>query len=700
MTKHSTAWLLALSFSTAISVCSGQSAYALRAMAPQPDLAAKDVPAIIEQLKSADAGTQMNALSELTRVKPIEAASPALPFVITIAKAKNPDPKNYYFYSTQNQAIHALGQLPKTDESIQVLFAAAKQDEACKQPASPTSSVLPVINDGKANDEMRKAEELKRVAMARALPTATLPEDCGYKKDLNYAAAQNLPIDDKYLPQITELLKNSDGSFRNAVIQRFSPAEKLSPAASELLKSTLTHDSDSSVLTTVAQVIESHAKNNPEFAPALIAATKNEKEAFRKLFYIRALVATGGVNIEELPLFISILSNPQENESSRYSSAQVIGALGDKAVSAVPALAAAVANDTNELTRGYAAEALGKIGPSAKDALPTLIAMLSNRQATNYRYMAATAIGKIANAQHKEATQALIAALSDKESETQKQAMLALQTQHNSSPEVIAALKALSITEGSLIAKIYLETLAALDSSSKPEQHQLAKPKPIEETLLAELNDADEKVQQNALLQIKRQGKANKDFAPAVIKILGAKDTLNRWYAMNVLELIGEPAKAAIPDLIKILNAEPRGNDITYACNALAAVGPDDESALKALAAIMEKGGVFVSDAPAMALAKMGNAGVPYLIEGLKSKELYTIYVAAAGLAATTGDAHEAVPLLLEILNTPEKLGVFTTQGYTTSARIIDALKHIAPNSPELEKAMKLAATLKQPVHR
>lgn len=352
--------------------------HALRVKAPPPPLAASDVPALIEKLRSEDTNTQFNALSDIARVKPIEDAKSALPAIIDITKQKAKKPNDWQLSSLQTEAMAVLGKLPLTPETTDILLSTADitySPEKCRNP--------------------------------EAQQTLAVGNECRMYSQVSSAAAYGLPVEERYISRIKQVLQHPSAPVREAIVSRFRIPQKLPKGSAEILKSLLIHDTDGFIRTRVAQVIEEKEKGNAAYAPALITAIKNEKANSNKLFYVSALANTGGAPEEELSLFIGLLES-NENESTRYNSAKIIGQMGTKAADAIPALINSLKTGKNPLIRVHAAEALGKV----------------------------------ASKTHKEATQALIDALKDPDAETQKRALLALKKQGNTSPEVLEFEKA------------------------------------------------------------------------------------------------------------------------------------------------------------------------------------------------------------------------------------------------------------------
>lgn len=612
---------------------------------PLPELHANDVPSIVKMLRSDNDQDLLNGLSQIVRVKPLSDAASAVNDVVAITRHAKRNKDDYYYSTIQAQALSVLGLLPKTKESTNAIYQALESPE----------------------------------------------------QDVRRAAAQNVPADDEHSDQNIRAFRNKDWQVRSALIDRLRIKKPLKNNEYDLLSLALA-DENEFVRYAAASVIQSNAKERKEFAPSIIKALAREIESPSKInigFTLAAALAeTGGATKNDLPILLKGLEKSTPGDSSQgmqYNIARVIGQIGPDAAEAVPVLKKVVESTSIELLRGYSVEALGRIGPASKDAIPFLIRIIEERKTPNYRYMAVEALGRIANDKDEQANHALILAASDSEYQTQKHAFLALQAQKNHSPDVIKSLKELSIAKNSPNATLYLETLKMLNGDSGTQE--LKEPDHPDDVLFAQVNDDDEKVQQTALLQIKNRPTVSGRFVPGLVKALSAKDTLNAWYACEALGKAGITAKDAASSIMQWIKSQQNSSTgLSFCTKALALVAPDNEVALIYLRDVMMEGRLFFSEDFALALAYAGDAGVPLLIEGLESDKLYVIYIAALGLANTTGNAKTAVPLLYELLKQPNKLGVFTTAGLKTSDRIIEALRHIAPDDPGLKQAIKDAS--------
>ncbi|MEI7668576.1 MAG: hypothetical protein WCJ33_00650, partial [Pseudomonadota bacterium] len=266
------------------------------------------------------------------------------------------------------------------------------------------------------------------------------------------------------------------------------------------------------------------------------------------------------------------------------------------------------------------------------------------------------------------------------------------------SPEVIAALKSNTIARDPTTEKIYLETLQALTGSTHVAVVMTKEAE--EQSLLTDITDVDEKVQNRALLQLQRKDKVSAAFVPGLVKNLSSRDTLNVWYACEALTKTGEAGKPAIEPLKALITL----NDLLskqsrYCINALVAIAPSDKGVLTFLNDIMmNKKSYSSQEDAAMALAKSGEHGLPYLMKVLASDDSSLIYIVTAALTQTTGDATKAVPVLLELLHHPQKLeDRRPADGSRTVDNILAAIAHIVPNSEELKQAQQIVDSMSSP---
>lgn len=259
--------------------------------------------------------------------------------------------------------------------------------------------------------------------------------------------------------------------------------------------------------------------------------------------------------------------------------------------------------------------------------------------------------------------------------------------QKNDSAAVVKALKAVRVPKGSPNEALYLSALQAAGVAAG--SGMLAQPETEEQQLLKKVADQDRAVRQTALLRLSQMQSVNGAFLPGVVKALHDPDTLNRWYAARALGNMGPAGRGGMRELIAVLDSKDDVNLRMYAATALAKVAGDDATALGALRNHLLKDG-WDGSAAAQALSLTGKNGVPYLIEGLKSDEPYAIFNAAAAIARVGSAAADAVPVLLRLLDEPNKLAVAPPDsGQSSFSNVVNALKAIAPNDPRVQAALK-----------
>ena len=115
---------------------------------------------------------------------------------------------------------------------------------------------------------------------------------------------------------------------------------------------------------------------------------------------------------------------------------------------------------------------------------------------------------------------------------------------------------------------------------------------------------------------------------------------------------IGPDAKVAVPVLIELLKDEDE--DVWRAATiALGQMGSDAKASIPALADVKRSGkdsSCYAFDA----MADIGSAAVPTLIDFLKDKDQHVRHDAAFALARTGPEARAAIPTLLELLKDQE----------------------------------------------
>lgn len=300
-------------------------------------------------------------------------------------------------------------------------------------------------------------------------------------------------------------------------------------------------------------------------------------------------------------------------------------------------------------TRQTAAEQLGQQGPEARAAVPDLIGILADRD-VNVRAAAARALGQIGPAA-KAAVGPLIGRLKD-DGQTP-----------TGTPVLIVASHA----------------LAAIGPDALPE-------------LMVALQDPDQRVCVGAASAIHQIGPAAKHLVPELLTLLEKDDSRTRIPLIRCLQGIGPDAKAGVPALIKLLDHADFHTQY-WTCRALGAIGAEARPAVPALCARTKAGSASVRRNAAAALGRIGpvigteglqtliaalgdgaepvreNAvialgelgafaapALPAIREALARRTIAARVQSARALWRITGDPENAVPLLIEQLQTLDQI--------------------------------------------
>jgi len=158
--------------------------------------------------------------------------------------------------------------------------------------------------------------------------------------------------------------------------------------------------------------------------------------------------------------------------AARCGAAQVLGRLGTKAESAIPALLESL-NDREWPDREMAAEALGLIGRQAAQVIPALITALKEDPDERVRAKAAKSLGRFASqagTDSKAAIQALRGAMKDSDLQVQMAAAGALGCFGPRAQAAIAELKAAAQSEHFVLRQAAEESLKAITPTGSPTQ--------------------------------------------------------------------------------------------------------------------------------------------------------------------------------------------------------------------------------------
>lgn len=399
-----------------------------------------------------------------------------------------------------------------------------------------------------------------------------------------------------------------------------------------------------------------------------------------RLVVLAFCLGAAAAQAQSVPQLIQSLGDP--NPTTRMTAAEALGNMGPIAREAIPALARAT-RDPFLSARAAAIEALGGIGPFAEAAIPDLMsALMDGKTAPVY---AAHALYRIGPA----AVPPLIESLAVPDIEGRASAVL-----QKLGPVAVPALKRALDDQREPVRSAAATTLARI---VPPAPREVVK-EPMTK-LIADLNEPELQRRQRAIDAVGQRGAEAKNAVPALIKLLepGAVSlplavelqygrqvrATHSHHVIVALGRIGPPAQAALPSLqrflrdkeLEIAAAEaiarispapgpPRreaieilvrawrrgGEDRRAAMEAFDRLGPAAEDAIPALARAMPEAG-----APE-ALASIGPAATPALIEILRTGNRATQQDAMRALAKIGPAARDAVPLVAGLLPDPQAI--------------------------------------------
>jgi HEAT repeat protein len=332
---------------------------------------------------------------------------------------------------------------------------------------------------------------------------------------------------------------------------------------------------------------------------------------------------------------------------ARVEAARTLGNIGVEARSAIPALQAALGDDS---TRVHAAYALWQIDPQAKLIVPTLF---SHPQLPMANLIEALSHKNV------KVSGAAAAALSAMGPAAQEAVPALVQALHKPEARIFAA-KALrslarSLDVGGAVPSL-VEMLGDSDERVRKAAAQaLARIAPKDRTvavvLARALADSNLDVRVGACHTLGAMGPAAEPAFPALVDMLGRGDYPH--LAASALVQIGPAARPVVPALIALIEERKTGKiqeSARAAVWALGAIGPADQVLPTLLQILEESQNVALHDSAADAMARLGPAAgkaLPALIRDAEAKwpEVHPSTVAALGQMGP-----EAVPVLGRVL--------------------------------------------------
>lgn len=581
------------------------------------------VPALVEALQDKDPRVQHEALTALEHLGPAaEKATPALKQILDKGPA-----------ALKLGAIHALGRIGHPAQSA-------------------TDSLLTYA----------KGDDDQSLKVAAVLALVRIHPDKQERMD-------------QAIPVLTAALSSKSSSIRDDAIAALGEIGKPAVAAlTDLVKNPAT---DAMVASRAASALGLVGADAAPAVGVLTAALDSKQDKLQEQA-ARALGAIGPAAKSAVPALKGLLAS--KLPGVRANAADALGMLGDLAAPAVPELTKTL-SDSDATVRREAAQALAGIGPSAKDAVPALIKALHDEQGA-VTVNAAEALGRIGPA----SVPALIDALKD-----EKGRHLAVMILSNIGPDAKDATGALLQQLKDKNVEVRREALIALAQIGPGAA--AATP-----TLLSELKDEKSEVRPGAAYALVKIGAkkevvpilaktiqdsknkllrevsawglitlepGNADYAkmslPLIIDGLSHEWDLVRLESVTALSSLGSGARAAVPELVKLLDKEKNPRIRSEALGTLGDIGSPSVEAMPAILRSLADPVPIVRYSACYGLGKIGpdaKEAVPVLAGNLKSKDEFLGMVSAWALVHIDpkheGLAENAVPLLVKGLSAGE----------------------------------------------
>jgi HEAT repeat protein len=282
---------------------------------------------------------------------------------------------------------------------------------------------------------------------------------------------------------------------------------------------------------------------------------------------------------------------------------------------------------------------------------PSVVTALTEALTTNQRAKAAAMlVGLRRNAGFTLSasdTNRLIEALSSKDALVRRDAadVLAATARSNDSAAKNALIRVLA-NDGD--AQTRAEAASSLGDIGREEYFKNAR-STADALAKAALSDTAASVRESAVLALGQLAGKAAGQGDVLAKSITDNSSTVRWRAMEAIAKIGPACKAAVPNLIEILNQPDdrvaMGDTHYYACAALAAIGPDSVSAIPSLLPVLKEPRNAQEAARALgAMGSQASQAVPGLIALLHSSDYEERNVAAVALGNIGPAASAALP--------------------------------------------------------
>ncbi len=483
---------------------------------------------------------------------------------------------------------------------------------------------------------LRKEKERPRREQARSIkPEITSPR-----------------IPSEEIPTLINDLKNEDSKVRWAAIRKL--ARDAGPEGVKALgQAQKNPDKYTRYWAAVALSTTEQTSIKPDFHLIFNAITDQDKHVWWDAMNALKGQNPPAMGSEEISALIALVKRPKDLSVDRGGSiAEVLGTiLSDKAETAIPELIKLL-HDENPYTKMRACTILRKMGPSANAAFAELAKYLDYEDEAVRRF-ATDALKEIELQRAAE----LIKIIEEKKAIVHEEKVKELM------PQIGSALEKLRHTDYKVRSQ-GIEVLVTVGQKAVPFVLEALKDENIKVRRAASEIFREMKWSKTDLAEI------SKEVAPVLIEAAGDPDYTISQRSKEALCKLN--AVEAIPIYIDILSKEDNFLK-AEAADALGAIGPAAKAAVPALNKITEANRGYMGHAARDALRSIcGDAlYVPGFIEKLRSPDMKTRRSAIAGLRMIRSpEARRAIPNLIEILENETENEMCRIEAAQTLARL------------------------------
>lgn len=613
-------------------------------------LAADAVPELIAILQRQQASTALRGEAAFALGRIGKPAGDIVPVLIAALKDRKME--------VRQQAADALAWLdPPARAAVPALVAALKDEES--KVVKKACNTLAFIGDAGAApallETFQAGDEEVRAAAARALwhlgpkarqvMPALLSLAQGPIDKTTPARVLLASFGPRVVPVLVDALHDEDAARRETaaeVLGRIGPPAR--PAVSELIAAL--KDKSSAVALTAAMALAEIDSTRARPAVPLLADSIGTPGA------AQALANIGSDARSAVPALLAALKPRKKNSEEDLIRTGARLALARIGTPAVQPLIDAL-KDKREGVAPLAGEALGWILPPPRAAVPALREALTNDRAHAAVY--AHALGQLAPLAHS-AVPELTELLSD----------AAVR------PEAAVALVRIDPDQAEKVVSLLIKDLQAAEEKQRQAAVlALAHLGPAAKAAVPALVNSlrDRQLKGMEMIALRAMGSA---AVPSLIGLLQAPQTELRQLALVMLQEAGPAARPALTSLIAALSDSDRAVR-AGAAQVVQAIGPEASAAVPALIANLQVWQTEVRAAAALALGHIGpnarEARRP-LLECLLDPDEKVRYGAALALGRIDPDFTEAAPALRDALNDPSPM---------VQLAAIDSLSHIEP---------------------